>query len=84
MQTGNQQTNNTINFTVKPNSSHNSEINEIITRWDEAIPLGNGLIGCLIWGNSSPLRFSLDRGDLFSIDLNQDDKCKITPNLDSR
>jgi alpha-L-fucosidase 2 len=65
MQTGNQLTSNNVNFKAKPNSSHDLEINEIITRWDEAIPLGNGLTGCLIWGDGSPLRFSLDRGDLW-------------------
>ncbi|MBP1990221.1 glycosyl hydrolase family 95 catalytic domain-containing protein [Paenibacillus eucommiae] len=35
--------------------------------WDEALPLGNGLSGCLLWGNGSPLRFSLDRGDLWDL-----------------
>ena len=65
MQTANQLTSYNVNFKAKPNFSHDLEINEIITRWDEAIPLGNGLTGCLIWGNGSPLRFSLDRGDLW-------------------
>ena len=36
-----------------------------VTRWDEAIPLGTGLTGVLIWGNGEPLRLSLDRGDLW-------------------
>lgn len=36
-----------------------------IERWDEAIPLGNGLQGALLWGEGSTLRFSLDRGDLW-------------------
>ena len=36
-----------------------------LTSWDEAIPLGNGLCGALIWGTSKGLRFSLDRGDLW-------------------
>jgi len=36
-----------------------------IHRWDEAIPLGNGLIGALLWGSDNDLRFSLDRGDLW-------------------
>lgn len=36
-----------------------------ITRWDEALPLGNGFCGALIWGPSEGLRFSLDRGDLW-------------------
>lgn len=40
-----------------------------IARWNEALPLGNGLTGCLIWGDGSPLRFSLDRGDLWDLRL---------------
>ena len=36
-----------------------------ISRWDEAIPLGNGLLGCLLWGEDSVVRMSLDRGDLW-------------------
>ena len=31
---------------------------------DEAVPLGNGLMGGLLWGGGSTLRLSLDRGDL--------------------
>ena len=36
-----------------------------ITRWDEAIPIGNGLIGGLLWGEKARLVLSLDRGDLW-------------------
>lgn len=36
-----------------------------ITRWDEAVPLGNGMSGCLLWGDGRTLRLSLDRGDLW-------------------
>ena len=36
-----------------------------IDSWDEAIPLGNGLTGGLLWGSGSTLRLSLDRGDLW-------------------
>lgn len=36
-----------------------------IKRWDEALPLGNGESGCLIWGESDALRFSLDRTDIW-------------------
>lgn len=32
---------------------------------DEAIPLGNGLTGGLLWGGKNILRLSLDRGDLW-------------------
>jgi alpha-L-fucosidase 2 len=33
--------------------------------WDEAVPLGNGTMGLLMWGEGSTLRLSLDRGDLW-------------------
>lgn len=35
--------------------------------WDEAIPLGNGMIGALIWEKEGKLRFSLDRADLWDL-----------------
>mgnify|MGYP001554554130 FL=1 len=35
-----------------------------VTTWDEAIPLGNGLMGGLLWGENNTIRLSLDRGDL--------------------
>lgn len=36
-----------------------------IATWDEAIPLGNGLLGGLLWGEAGTIRLSLDRGDLW-------------------
>jgi alpha-L-fucosidase 2 len=36
-----------------------------ITTWDEAIPLGNGLTGGLLWGQENMINLSLDRGDLW-------------------
>ena len=36
-----------------------------ITTWDEGIPLGNGLLGGLLWGEGQTIRLSLDRGDLW-------------------
>ncbi len=38
-----------------------------IERWDEAVPLGNGLIGLLVWGEKNIVRLSLDRGDLWDL-----------------
>ncbi len=38
-----------------------------IDRWDEAIPLGNGLLGGLLWGSGNEIRLSLDRGDLWDL-----------------
>ena len=43
----------------------NLELTAPITRWDEAIPLGNGMLGGLFWGGDNMLRLSLDRGDLW-------------------
>jgi alpha-L-fucosidase 2 len=36
-----------------------------IRTWDEALPLGNGTMGLLMWGEGQTLRLSLDRGDLW-------------------
>ena len=36
-----------------------------IATWDEAVPLGGGLLGGLLCGEGSTLRLSLDRGDLW-------------------
>lgn len=50
-----------------------------ILRWDEALPLGNGQMGCLVWGKPEELRFSLDRADLWDrtvpYELNKDEFC---------
>ncbi|UCF37011.1 MAG: hypothetical protein JSU96_19805 [Acidobacteriota bacterium] len=35
--------------------------------WDEAIPLGNGMVGTLLWGDGAPLHLSLDRADLWDL-----------------
>ena len=35
--------------------------------WDEAIPVGNGMLGALIWEKGGRLRFSLDRADLWDL-----------------
>jgi len=34
-----------------------------ITSWDDALPLGNGGAGALIWGEGNTLRITLDRAD---------------------
>ncbi|MCW1924450.1 hypothetical protein OKA05_17925 [Luteolibacter arcticus] len=48
-----------------PHASENLRLNAPIKSWDEAIPLGNGMMGGLLWGEGSTLRLSLDRGDLW-------------------
>lgn len=41
--------------------------NDFAQTWDEAIPLGNGLVGNLVWQRNGKLRFSLDRADLWDL-----------------
>lgn len=48
-----------------PDASLNLKLQAPIKTWDEAIPLGNGLLGGLVWGEDNVLRLSLDRGDLW-------------------
>lgn len=45
--------------------SHGLTLPAPIVRWDNAIPLGNGLTGGLLWGQENNLKLSLDRGDLW-------------------
>ncbi len=46
---------------------HNLVFNELAQTWDEAVPLGNGMIGNLVWQKNWKLRFSLDRADLWDL-----------------
>ena len=39
---------------------HDICLNGPIPSWDEGLPLGNGGMGCLIWGPLHALRFSMD------------------------
>src|ERR1035438_7014315 len=48
-----------------PDASLNPKLQAPIKTWDEAIPLGNGLMGGLLWGEDHTIRLSLDRGDLW-------------------
>lgn len=43
------------------------QFQELPERWDEAFPLGNGMIGALVWKKDNQLRFSLDRADLWDL-----------------
>lgn len=48
-----------------PHSRDNLVLDAPITGWEDALPLGNGLLGGLLWGGGNTLRLSLDRGDLW-------------------
>ena len=40
------------------------EYKSSVTSWDEALPLGNGRMGCLLYGDG-PIRLAVDRVDLW-------------------
>lgn len=46
-------------------SLYNLKFDSLAKHWDEAIPLGNGWLGALIWQKEDKLRMSLDRVDLW-------------------
>ncbi len=43
------------------------KFDKLPSRWDEAIPLGNGEIGALIWEKDSKIRVSLDHAQLWDL-----------------
>ena len=43
---------------------YNIKYEKAVQNWDEALPIGNGKLGCLIYGDG-PIRLSLDRVDLW-------------------
>jgi len=51
----------------RPQTQHGLNYQEPAMTWDEALPLGNGLLGALVWGDGEPLRISLDRTDLWDL-----------------
>ena len=46
---------------------HDLESPRLAERWDEGIPLGNGMLGALVWQKGELLRLSLDRADLWDL-----------------
>ncbi len=52
---------------ASPRPEHGLQYDRPATTWDEAMPLGNGLLGALVWGDGAPLRISLDRTDLWDL-----------------
>lgn len=57
----------THSFASLPDAALNMKLAAPIRTWDEALPLGNGLLGGLLWGETNLLRLSLDRGDLWDL-----------------
>ena len=50
---------------VKTGSTYALQIDGDIKRWFEGLPLGNGVMGALLFGSSEKLILSLDRGDIW-------------------
>ncbi|MCP4644008.1 MAG: hypothetical protein GY851_26435 [bacterium] len=50
-----------------PLSEHGLHYDTPATTWDEALPLGNGLLGALVWGDGAPVSISLNRTDLWDL-----------------
>lgn len=48
-------------------TSHDLQFTTLAKQWDEAVPLGNGMLGALVWQKADHLRFSLDRADLWDL-----------------
>jgi len=48
-------------------ASHNLKFAKLAQTWDEGIPLGNGMLGELVWQKDGKLRFSLDCADLWDL-----------------
>lgn len=54
-------------FAVGPTASHDLVFNYLAATWDEALPLGNGTLGALVWRKDGRVRLSLDRADLWDL-----------------
>jgi hypothetical protein len=50
-----------------PRPDHGLHFTTPVRRWDEALPLGNGMLGALVWGDGAPLKVSVDRADLWDL-----------------
>lgn len=50
-----------------PQPEHGLDFKSPVGVWDEALPLGNGILGGLFWGDGNPLKISLDRTDLWDL-----------------
>ena len=56
-----------FNASFGQSAKHDLHFDTLAKSWDEAIPLGNGMLGTLVWQKGEHLRFSLDRADLWDM-----------------
>lgn len=52
---------------AQPLPKHDLQFDSLAQSWDEGIPLGNGLVGSLVWQKNDKLRLSLDRADIWDM-----------------
>jgi len=52
---------------IEASQEHDIVFNNLPKLWDEAIPLGNGMLGALVWKKGKNMRISLDRADLWDL-----------------
>lgn len=52
---------------AQPAAAHDLRSERLAPVWDEALPLGNGMLGALIWQKEGKIRISLDRADLWDL-----------------
>ncbi len=57
----------TLSAQPLPEANEGLHFDTLTTRWDEAIPLGNGIIGGLVYNKNGKLRIALDRADLWDL-----------------
>ena len=50
-----------------PGPQHALVFPALASSWDEGLPLGNAMLGELLWANGPFVRFSLDRADLWDL-----------------
>ncbi len=50
-----------------PAARHDLVFAGLASTWDEGLPLGNGLVGALVWRKGDAVRLSLDRADLWDL-----------------
>ncbi len=48
-------------------SPHDLVSEQLASSWDEGMPLGNGMMGALVWEKDGKLRVALDRADLWDL-----------------
>jgi alpha-L-fucosidase 2 len=54
-----------IILAAQPKQAHNLQFVSIPTRWEDAFPIGNAILGGLVYQKNNSIRISLDRADLW-------------------